>query len=312
MKGNQVMKDAEVTSRSRGSNSLSGRRATSIVALLPFLVFLAVFAVYPLYELFRLSFMETEVLDGEFYSAFNGLANFRKIPNDPLAINAIKVTLLFTTLCVILTLVAGTAGAILVNSSRIFKKVARNIFVWPAVVAPVVVSVMWLLILDPTVGLINKIMHSLGHEPQIWLNSKTGAFISVVVVDVWHWTPIVFLFIYAGLNGINLEILEAGRVDGASESQIVRRIILPILMPTIAVIAILRTIMSIKAFDEMYLLTKGGPQNATSLISLHIRKIFVEVLDFGYASALSLCIVIALGLIVGIAYSLRRKNRSRK
>ena len=305
------MSDTGVSSRSRGSNFLSGRRATSVVALLPFLVFLAIFAVYPLYELFRLSFMETQVLNGEFFSAFNGLVNFRKILKDPLAINSVKVTVLFTALCVILTLVAGTAGAIMVNSSRIFKNLARNIFVWPAVIAPVVVSVMWLLIFDPTVGLVNKIMKSLGHEPQIWLNSKTGAFIAVVIVDVWHWTPLVFLFIYAGLNGINLEILEAGRVDGASESQIVRKIILPILLPTIAVIAILRTIMSIKAFDEMYLLTKGGPQNATSLISLHIRKIFVEVLDFGYASALSLSIVLVLGLIVGFAYLLRRKNRSR-
>lgn len=290
---------------------LSGRRANAVFALLPFVAFLAVFAVYPLYELVRLSFMETEVLDGEFFSAFNGLDNFRKIPEDPLAINSIKVTVLFTVLCVILTLVAGTAGAILVNSSKIFKNVARNIFVWPAVVAPVVVSVMWLLILDPTVGLVNKILQFLGQEPQIWLNSKTGAFISVVVVDVWHWTPVVFLFIYAGLNGINQEILEAGRVDGASEGQLVRRIILPILLPTIAVIAILRTIMSIKAFDEMYLLTKGGPEGATSLISLHIRGIFVEVLDFGYASALSLCIVVVLGLIVGISYSIRRKRRSR-
>ena len=76
-------------------------------------------------------------------------------------------------------------------------------------------------------------------------------------------------------------------------------------------IAVLRTIMSIKAFDEMYLLTKGGPDGATSLISLHIRGIFVEVLDFGYASALSLCIVAVLALIVGTTYSLRRKNRSR-
>jgi len=305
------MKNAAVSGRTRGSFSLSGRRATSVVALLPFVIFLAIFAVYPLYELVRLSFQETEVLDGEFFSAFNGLDNFKKIPNDPLAVNSIKVTLLFTILCVILTLAAGTAGAMMVNSSRIFKSAARNVFVWPAVVAPVVVSVMWLLILDPTMGLVNKILETLGQEPQIWLNSKTGAFISVVVVDVWHWTPVVFLFIYAGLNGINQEILEAGRVDGATEGQLIRRIILPILLPTIAVIAVLRTIMSIKAFDEMYLLTKGGPEGATSLISLHIREIFVEVLDFGYASALSLCIVAILGLIVGIAYSLRRKNRLR-
>ena len=289
----------------------SSRRANAVIALLPFVIFLSVFAVYPLYQLLRMSFMRTEVFDGEFLSEFNGLDNFKKIPDDPYALNAIKITVLFSILCVLLTVILGIAGALLVQNSKVFKNWARNIFIWPAVVAPVVVSVMWLLILDPTVGLINKIMQALGRDPQIWLDSKTGAFISVVIVDIWHWTPIVFLFIYAGLNGINQEIIEAARVDGASERQIIRRIILPILLPTIAVIALLRTIMSVKAFDEMYLLTKGGPDGATSLISLHIRKIFVEVLDFGYASALSLAIVIILALLVGISYSARRRREKK-
>jgi multiple sugar transport system permease protein len=303
------MKSTEIQRKRKFSTSFSGRRANAVIALLPFVAFLAIFAIYPLYEMVRLSFMRTEVFDGEFLSEFNGLDNFRKIPDDPQAINAIKVTLLFSLLCVIFTIILGIAGALMVQSSKIFKNWARNIFVWPAVVAPVVVSVMWLLILDPTVGLVNKILQSLGQQPQIWLDSKTGAFISVVVVDVWHWTPVVFLFIYAGLNGINQEIIEAARVDGASERQIVRGIILPILLPTIAVIALLRTIMSIKAFDEMYLLTKGGPEGATSLISLHIRKIFVEVLDFGYASALSLCIVAVLALAVALSYFARQKKK---
>lgn len=305
------MSKAVIQGKHKFSTPLSGRGASAVIALLPFVVFLGIFAVYPLYQLLRMSFMRTEVFDGEFLSEFNGLDNFRKIPEDPLAINAIKVTILFSVLCVIFTVILGIAGAIMVQSSRIFKNTARNIFIWPAVVAPVVVSVMWLLILDPTVGLVNKILQSIGQEPQIWLDSKTGAFISVVVVDVWHWTPVVFLFIYAGLNGINQEILEAARVDGASERQIVRRIILPILIPTIAVIALLRTIMSIKAFDEMYLLTKGGPDGATSLISLHIRKIFVEILDFGYASALSLCIVAGLAAIVASSYFARKNKRAK-
>jgi multiple sugar transport system permease protein len=305
------MSEVVVSRRQGRSMSIPGRWVTSVVALLPFIVFLAIFAVYPLYELIRLSFMETMVFGGEFISEFNGLNNFRKIPEDPLAINAIKVTVLFTLCAVSLTIIFGVIGALAVNQSLIFKSMARNIFVWPAVVAPVVVSVMWLLLLDPTVGLVNKILETLGRDPQIWLNSKMGAFISIVVVDVWHWTPVVFLFVYAGLNGINQEIIEAGKVDGASEAQIVRRIILPILLPTIAVIVLLRTIMSVKAFDEMYLLTKGGPEGATSLISLHIRSVFVEVLDYGYASALSLCIVLVMAFIVTVGFFLRKKNRTR-
>lgn len=284
------------------------RRANAMFALLPFLIFLAVFALYPLYELIKLSFMETAIFDGEFFSEFNGLDNFKKITTDPLAVNSLKVTLLFSALCVSLTLVFGILGAILVQRSVIFKHFARNIFIWPAVIAPVVVSMMWLLILDPTVGFLNKLFSFLGRDPQIWLDSKMGAFISVVVVDVWHWTPVVFLFFYAAISGINQEIIEAARVDGASERKIFRNIILPILFPTIALVATLRVIMTIKAFDEMYLLTKGGPDNATSIISLHIRRIFVEILDYGYASALSLSIVFVLALIVLIFYFFQKKR----
>lgn len=280
-----------------------------MVALLPFGAFLAVFTVYPLWELVRLSFTETSVVDGLFVSTYNGLENYRKIFEDPVAIESMKVTAWFIVLCVVITVLFGLIGALLVNRAVLMLGIARNIFVWPAVVAPVVVSVMWLLMLDPTIGGLNKVLMTLGMDPQFWLNTKRGAFIAIVAVDVWHWTPVVFLFLYTGLKGISNEILEAARVDGASERQVLFWIILPMLMPSLIAVTLLRIVMSVKAFDEMFLLTRGGPENATNLLSLHIRYVFVDVLDFGYAGALSLGIVALLIVTVGGSYGIRQLRR---
>lgn len=290
----------------------SSKRATSITALLPLVIFLLVFAIYPLVELIRLSFTKTLVREGAFVSEWNGLSNYKTALTDTPARSSATITIVFVLLTVLTTVVAGIFLAVLVDRSVWFMALARNILVWPAVIAPVVVSVLWLLILDPTVGAINKFLLNLNLPTQSWLNTGKSAFASIVVVDVWHWTPVVFLFMYTALKGISGEVLEAARVDGAKERQILFRIILPILTPAIAAVTLLRIIMSIKAFDEMYLLTRGGPNGATNLLTLHIRNIFFDRLDFGYASSLSMTVVTIMVVFVGgYALILRRGQKSR-
>jgi multiple sugar transport system permease protein len=117
---------------------------------------------------------------------------------------------------------------------------------------------------------------------------------------------VVFLFMYTALKGIGHEIFEAARIDGASEWQILWCVILPIIRPAVVGVALIRLIMSIKAFDEMYLLTRGGPDGATNLISLHIRSLFFDRLEFGPAAALSLSIVIVMCALVGGVATARR------
>jgi multiple sugar transport system permease protein len=131
---------------------------------------------------------------------------------------------------------------------------------------------------------------------------------SVVAVDVWHWTPIVFLFLYTALKGIPSELFEAARVDGATERQILFQVTIPLLGPALVVVGLLRLVMSIKAFDEMFLLTGGGPNGATNLISLDIRSQFFDRLDFGYAAAESIVVVVATLIIVGSAVLIRRRS----
>ena len=244
------------------------------VALLPFVAFLLVFAVYPLINLVRLAVSNTAVQNAVFVSEFTGLSNFGRVLTDPAFWHSVLITTAFVVLTVGLTLVAGLALALLVDRAVVLHHLARNVLIWPAVITPVVVSVLWLLVLSPTVGGLNKLLRTFGLPEQSWLNSGPGAFMSVVAVDVWHWTPIVFLFLYTALKGIPSELFEAARVDGATERQILFQVTIPLLGPALVVVGLLRLVMSIKAFDEMFLLTGGGPNGATNLISLDIRSQF--------------------------------------
>jgi multiple sugar transport system permease protein len=121
---------------------------------------------------------------------------------------------------------------------------------------------------------------------------------SIIVVDIWHWTPLVFILIYAAIQGIEPELVEAAEVDGATESQVYRHIVIPLLLPAIAAATLIRLTMGAKAFDEMYVLTKGGPGTATTLVSLYIRNVFFDRLDLGYGAAISVLVILAISVVV--------------
>lgn len=286
-----------------------GRRSWSkfgLVALTPFALFLLLFGVYPAIELFRMAVSEVQVIQGGFQMEFAGLDNFTRILTDPDTMPVLLVTIIFIVGAVVFTVVLGTMLAVMLDRAVFMKKVAKRILIWPTVVAPVVVSVIWLLLLSPSIGAVNKVLLAVGLPEQGWLGEPVGAMMSILAVDVWHWTPLVFLLVYTSLQSLDTEVLEAARVDGASEWQTIRMVVLPMVKPVIITSTVIRLIMSVKAFDEMFLLTHGGPGNATNLISLHIRTIFFDRLELGYGSALGVAIIIIFALL-GAVYVLAKK-----
>lgn len=287
------------------------RRGTAILAILPFVLFVAFFAAFPLAEVLRLSFSNTAIVDGTFVSELSGFENYTRVLNDPRAWNSLRVTAIFILATVGGTLVLGLALALLVDRAVWLMGIARSMLIWPAIVAPVVVSLMWLLLFSPTVGGVNKVSRTLGLSEQAWLNTESGALTIAILVDIWHWTPIVFLFIYTALQALSSDILEAARVDGADEGAVLRYIILPLLKPALATAALIRLVQGVKAFDEIYLLTKGGPNDATMLASLHIRNMFFDRLDFGYASALAVIVVLTVLILVAVFTFVRSRAGSK-
>lgn len=275
-------------------------------AILPFAAFLAVFAVYPLAQLVRMAFSDVQLEQGLFTWSFAGVANFVRLLDDPIAVRAVVVTTIFTVSAVPASIVLGTLAAVLVDRSTLFTGLARNVILWPAVIAPVVVSLMWLLILSPNLGALNNLLATLGLPGQGWLGSPTGAMGAIIAVDVWHWTPVVFLIVYTALRGMDADVLAAARVDGASERQLLWHIVIPLLRPALLAAALIRLVMCVKAFDEVYLLTRGGPGSATTLVTLHIRNVFFDRVELGYGASYSVVIVAVVAAVLALWAAGRR------
>lgn len=277
-----------------------------VLTLLPFLGFLLVLTAYPLFELVRMSVSDVRITDGAFVWSFTGTGNYTHAGTDATLHHSLLVTLAFIVVTVPVTVVLGTIFALLVDRSVLLAGIARNVLVWPALIVPVVVSVIWFLVLSPNVGMLNKLLASVGLGPQGWLGEPTGALASVMIVDVWHWTPLVFILVYSAVQGIDPHLIEAACVDGASGLRTYRHIVLPLLAPAIGAAALIRITMGAKTFDEMYLLTHGGPGTSTTLISLYIRDVFFDQLHLGYGAALSLIVIVAVGFVLALVYLGRR------
>ncbi len=283
----------------------------SALGLLPFVLFSLVLGAYPVVQVVRMSLSDIKLTGQGFQFTWVGPQNFAGVLANPDSWQAILNTVVFIVATVVGSLLTGVIVALLVNRAVVLLPVARNVLIWPAVIAPVVVSLMWLLILSPTAGGLNKVLGSLGLPDQSWLNSGRGAMTSLIVVDIWHWTPVVFLFVYTALQSISEELLEAARMDGAGEVALLRHIVLPLLAPAIAAVAVVRVIMGVKAFDEMYLLTAGGPNGATTLVSQRVQLWFFQDLRFGDASAFSLIVIAATVLVLAL-FLLARTRRLRR
>ena len=281
-------------------------RRTALLALAPFAILIAVLGAYPAVQVVRMSFSDVGVRYGAFEWGFAGLDNFRELATDPIAGESVRATLVFTLGALPLTLVIGTILALAVDRARWLGNIARTALLWPVVMTPVVISVLWLLLLSPTIGALNRTLDSLGLPEQGWLGSGTGAMLSVIAVDVWHWTPLVFLIVYTALRNVDSSVVEAARLDGAGETRLVWHVVLPMIAPAIAAAAIIRLVMCVKAFDEMYLLTRGGPDNATTLVSLHIRTLVFDERALGTGAAFSLLVVLSLVAALGIVRLLQR------
>lgn len=272
----------------------------TLLAMLPFVLFGLVFAAYPLSQVVRMSVSDVQIRSGRIEWRLTGADNLARTLSDGGSWQAIANTVVFIVATVVVSLLLGLALALLVDRAVTLLPLARNVLIWPAVVAPVVVSLMWLLVLSPTAGGLNKLLRTLSLPEQGWLGDGPSAMAAVILVDVWHWTPVVFLFLYTALKAIDGSTLEAARVDGAREGQLIRYVVLPALQPAIASVVAVRVIMGVKAFDEMYLLTRGGPDRATTLVSQHIKSLFFDKLQLGEAAAFSLTIVLATAVVLGL------------
>jgi multiple sugar transport system permease protein len=197
----------------------------------------------------------------------------------------------------------GLGLALLLNAQIRGRGFFRASLLVPMMLPPVVVGVVWRLMLNPDFGAINGTLKWFGvrTESLTWTASPRLAMLSVIAVDVWQWTPFVFLVLLAGLQAIPQEPYEAALIDGSSRWQTFRHVTLPLLKPAILIVLLLRTMDLLRVFDQIFILTEGGPGFATETISLYIYRTAFRFFDFGYAAAMSF-VLLALTNVVSAIY----------
>jgi multiple sugar transport system permease protein len=219
---------------------------------------------------------------------------------NPALRRSLLITLAFVIATVAIQVVLGIALAVPLSRQTRAMNAASTLLLLPLAVTPAVSALVARQLLNPNYGWIDHYLQVLGvvDGPVTWLGSGPTAWVALIALDVWQWTPFVALIIVAGLTGIPHEPREAAAVDGASAWQSFRYITLPMLVPFIAIAAILRTIQAFKTFDSFKVLTDGGPGVATEIVNLAIYRVALQSFRVGAASTLGIFFLLVLLIIV--------------
>jgi len=281
--------------------------ALPYLLIAPTIAVLLALSIYPLIYSVRIS-LQTDSSAGPVW----GLGNFRRLVADNFFWAAMAHTFIYAVVALVFEFFLGLALALLLNSSLRGRRFFRATLLVPMMIPTVVVGVVWRLMLNSNFGAINGLLRQLGvnTEQLTWTASPRLALAAVITVDVWQWTPFVFLVLLAGLQAIPQEPYEAARVDGSSSWQTFRHVTLPLLKPAILIVLLLRTMDLLRVFDQIFILTEGGPGFATETVSLYIYRSAFRFSDFGYACAMSFVLLLITNLISTIYIRLLQSRES--
>jgi len=289
-------------------------RASPYVFLAPAAAVMLVALVNPVAQSVWLSFHEWSIGTPPDQTRFVGLENYRWLLASQAFWTSVSVTLIFAAAVVILETVLGVALALALDRQLRGMSVIRTIFILPMMVAPIVVGLIWRFMYNEQFGTLTTLLQSLGLPTVPWLSSPDMALISIIIADIWQWTPFIFILALAALQSLPASAIEAARIDGANTWQMIVFIKLPLMAPVIVVAALLRLIDAFKVLEVVYILTEGGPGLSTEILSLHIYKTAFVSQQLGRASALSnllLLIVMAITLALVAVTKLREAAASR-
>lgn len=252
------------------------------------LIILAVTA-YPLIYSWRLSFLQWNLTRPWYPRRFVGLANYIDILTSSSFWSAMKITFEFTAAAIILEFIIGLLLALLLSKSFRGSNVYRSLFLIPMMLTPVVVGLIWKFMLNQTFGVINLVLRDYFHIFGLtWHGARSTALPTIVMIDVWKWTSFMFVILLAGISAIPTDIYEQAELDGANRFSQFFYITLPLLKPIAVVAIFLRMFDSFRIFDTVWILTQGGPGDATKTISILIFRQAFRFFNLGYSSALSL------------------------
>jgi multiple sugar transport system permease protein len=269
-------------------------RLTPYLFLMPALAILAIALMYPIGYMIYASFLDWNPSQRIGEATFVGWRNYIFLLNDPKFHESFGVTLIFAASVVSIEMVLGVGLAMLLDRNIRGMSLLRTLFILPMMIAPIVVGLMWRLMYHPTIGIFNRTLKGIGLSPVPWLSDANWALASIVIADIWQWTPFIFILALAALQSLPKSALEAARIDGASGWQQILHIKLPLMLPVLIVTCLLRMIDAFKVLEVVLVLTNGGPGLSTEILSLRISRTASEFRELGKAAAISNILLVML------------------
>ena len=274
------------------STTANFNRATPYIFLLPAVIIMALALLYPLGYMVYGSFRDWDPSQALNESTFVGFKNYITLWNDPNFRESTWVTLKFAVTVVSVEMILGVGLALLLDRKLRGMSVLRTLFILPMMIAPVVVGLIWRYMYHPTLGVFNNTLKDVGLSPVDWLGQH--ALLSVIIADIWQWTPFIFILALAALQSLPRSALEAARIDGATGWQQIVHIKLPLMMPVLIVTCLLRLIDAFKVLEVILVMTEGGPGLSTEILALRISRTATEFRELGVAAAMSNYLLIML------------------
>lgn len=293
--------------RPKGGRPGTAYRARSAyVYILAAFAYLAVFVLYPMGRAVYLSLTNTNLLSPT-NSSYVGLANYRTLFAGGAIDNTLKVTAIFVVVVSLGAMLAGVVAALLIEGVKRGRTALRLLLALPWAIPSLVAGLLFALIFDQRIGVVNRLLVKVGAAPVGWLTNDTLALWAVIFVTVWNLFPFVMLVTMAALAAVPSELAEAAAVDGAGYWETTRRITLPSIAPTLRVIAVFLVIWAFQQFQVIWIMTQGGPINGTDILSIDLyRRAFLED-NLGPAAALGVVGLIPAIAITVIYFRLNRK-----
>ncbi|WP_051620352.1 carbohydrate ABC transporter permease [Paenibacillus sp. UNC451MF] len=284
--------------------------AAAGIYLTPTYILLAMTILFPMAYALFLSFTKMDFVSGRAHFTFVGLDNYAKLLHDLRIPNVLLQTFLFTAAKVIGTLLIAFGIALTIFHGIWGGEFFKKIFLIPWALSNVVNGLMWKWMYNGNNGIINEIMVKLGLIDQYksWLAEGTTALGAVIVADIWKSVPFAALILLAGLQTISKELYDAGQVDGAGTVQRFFHITLPSLRPVLMVLFVMETMWALRAFDIIWVLTQGGPLDATMVINVYAYEQAFRNFDMGYGSALAFFITLCTLLFTAVYLKTIGKN----
>jgi multiple sugar transport system permease protein len=284
-------------------------RASPYMFMAPAVVIMFMALIYPLGYMIWGSFRDWDPSQTIGEAEFVGLKNYVTLWNDPNFHESLWVTLRFAFFCVTIEMVIGVGLALLLDRNIRGMSILRTMFILPMMIAPVVVGLMWRYMYHPTVGTFNRFLDDLGLPKIDWLGQN--ALTSVIIADIWQWTPFIFILALAALQSLPRSALEAARIDGATPWQQIWHIKLPLMMPVLIVTGLLRLIDAFKVLEVILVLTEGGPGLSTEILALRISRTATEFRELGEAAAMSNYLLIILMLLTVSMFAFNKIQEAR-